>query len=78
MANLPLGALVDVPELDGRWSVWSPSDDRPGAVFVVPANDEARATGIKFAVITALKKASEAHLQITLLRTDPPLEVLAR
>ena len=30
------GSIITVPELPGRWSVWSKSDECLGAHFVVP------------------------------------------
>jgi hypothetical protein len=59
------------PGLPGRWTVWSGHDDCPGAHAVVPSDDEARATGIKWAVvrITQAKTASVPFVQLR--RTEP-------
>lgn len=75
MSALTVGTVLELPDLPGRWSVWSPSADAPGAVFVTPTNDEARATGVKYAVVKAINKASQAKPEMTLLRTDPALPV---
>lgn len=32
---LTIGQMVEVPELPGRWQVWSKSDAAPGAYFIV-------------------------------------------
>lgn len=69
---------MKIPELPGSWSVWSPAPDQPGAVFVVPVDDEARATGIKYAVAKSIQKSAEARPTVSLIRTDPPKEVLSR
>lgn len=73
MSNLTVGAAVDVPELPGRWSVWSACSEAPGAVFVVPADDKARSAGIKFAVVKAIQKAADNKPTITVVRTDPSI-----
>ena len=72
----PPGAVMDLPDLPGRWSSWSPAAEGPGAFFAVPADDEARATGVKYAVIRAIQKATDARPTLTLIRTDPPQETL--
>lgn len=72
------GAVTAVPGLPGRWSVWSKADEGPGAHFFVPVDDAARATGVKYAVVRVQKRAGEVKDVLTLLRTDPPAEVLAR
>lgn len=65
------GVGVDIPDLPGHWSIWSPADDCPGAYFATPANDEARATGIKYAVVRITNAATEAKPRVELRRTDP-------
>lgn len=74
MPALTVGTVLEIPELPGRWSVWSPSADAPGAVFAVAADDTARALGVKYAVVTAIQKTTEAKPTISLLRTDPALK----
>lgn len=41
---------------------------------MIPANDAARESGIKYAVVRVIQKAAEAFPTVELLRTDPPLE----
>jgi hypothetical protein len=67
------GSIVHPPPLPGAWSIWSASDDGPGAHFAVPADDKARATGIKYAVVRITNRHQEARPVVELLRTDPPL-----
>lgn len=71
MPALAIGAPVHMPELAGRWSVWSQSSESPGAFFILPADDEARGVGVKYAVIRAKTKRTEAKPELSLLRTDP-------
>lgn len=71
MSALRVGSYVSVPELDGRWSVWSMSGEAPGCYFVVPADDDARLHGVKYAVIRAINKNNEVKTWIELIRTDP-------
>lgn len=35
MGALTLGSYIELPDLPGRWQVWSKSDEGPGAYFVV-------------------------------------------
>lgn len=58
------------PGLPGRWSVWSQADAGPGTHFVVPASEDARATGVKFATVRITEPAGETA-RILLLATDP-------
>jgi hypothetical protein len=71
------GSAVDVPELTGRWTVWSKSGEAPGAHFLVPSDSKARATGVKYAVVRVQTRAGQVKDQVDLLRTDPPLQTLA-
>lgn len=71
MADLRLGISVPVEGLTGKWVTWSKSADAPGAYFVTPGDDEARAMGLKYAVIKSVNAAAEGLPTITLLRTDP-------
>ena len=73
--SLPLGSLQTPPRLPGRWSVWAKSGETPGAYFLVPVDDQAKAFGVKYAVIKATQKRSAAHPVITVIRTDPPKEL---
>lgn len=77
MGALRIGGTVRVPGLDGRWSIWSAAADAPGAYFVTPIDDEARAVGAKFAVIRAIQRRDEGTPNLTLLRTDPHIPGLA-
>lgn len=65
------GAKALQPGLPGRWSVWSGSADCPGAHFVVPADDTARATGIKHAVVRITEPKGQSHPEVTLRSTEP-------
>lgn len=69
-----IGARVDLEVLDfpGRWSVWSQAADSPGAFFMVPADDDARALGLKYAVVRAISSAAAVKPVLSLVRTDPP------
>lgn len=60
------GAPAVQPGLPGRWSVWAPHPDCPGAHTVVPADATSRGTGIKWAVvrITQGKNAPEPFIQL--------------
>lgn len=71
MPILSIGAPVRVPELAGRWSVWSQTSETPGGYFIVPADDVARAIGAKYAVIRAKTFRGSPEPKLTLLRTDP-------
>lgn len=71
MSLLKAGAQVEVPELPGKWSVWSQAADAPGAYFVVPLTPPAHDMGLKYAVIRAIQKQTEPRPTIHLLRTDP-------
>lgn len=68
--SLPAGAVVKVEGLPGQWSVWSKAADAPGAYFVVANNEEARAVGIKYAVVRLINGRDLLPV-IELLRTDP-------
>lgn len=71
MTALRAGAQVEVPELPGKWSVWSQAADAPGAYFVVPLTPPARDVGLKYAVIRVIQKHAEPRPTIRLIRTDP-------
>lgn len=82
MSTLHLGAKVNAADttelgLPGTWAVWSQAADGPGAYFLIPSNDEARAFGVKYAVIRAVQKATEVDPSLSLIRTDPPRPELA-
>lgn len=70
VASRAAGREVVQPGLPGRWSVWSAADAGPGAHFVVPADDAARATGVKFATVRINEPAGETA-RVLLLATDP-------
>lgn len=78
MGALRIGGAVSVPELPGRWSVWSQAADSPGAHFIVPLDDQARGLGVKYAVVRAKQAAGEATPQLSLVRTDPVVEGLIK
>jgi hypothetical protein len=74
MPTLTIGGTIRVPDLDGRWSVWSQSDETPGVFFVVPQDEAARSLGVKYAVIRAVMHRGSAEPTLTLVRTDPQLK----
>lgn len=78
MSALQVGSTTAVPELPGRWSVWSASGEAPGAHFVVPVDDEAKALGVKFASIRVTVLRGSHEPRIELLRTDPAIPGLGR
>lgn len=77
MSNgLTVGARIDVPELPGTWSVWSKASETPGAYFVAPADDTARALGVKYAVVKVTTRHDKPRPEITTIRTDPHIKGL--
>ena len=70
VANTAGGRELVQPGLPGRWSVWSQSDVGPGAHFVVPADETARAVGVKFATVRITEPDGQTA-RILLLSTDP-------
>lgn len=72
MSTLRVGApITSIPGLDGRWSVWSQADST-GGYFLVPADDDARALGVKYAVVRAINaQAVVTGPVVELIRTDP-------
>lgn len=62
---------MPIEGLDGKWVVWDDAGDAPGASFMTPGDDEARAMGLKYVVIKAINSAGSGLPTITLLRTDP-------
>jgi hypothetical protein len=71
MSGLPLGSRQTPPCLDGVWVVWSKADDAPGAYFITPVDETARAVGVKYAVIRAIQSRNESRPRLSLIRTDP-------
>jgi len=67
--TLPNGSIQTPPDLPGKWSVWSKAADAPGAYFLVPLDDQARACGIQYAVVKAIQKRGKAHPELMLMRT---------
>lgn len=63
--------IATQPGLPGRWSVWSGAAGAPGSHFMVPADDEARATGIKFATVRITESPGERP-KVRLDATEPP------
>lgn len=63
--------FTEPADLPGKWQVWSQTGDSPGAHAFVPADETARATGIKYAIIRAKFTRGAARPLLTLIRTDP-------
>lgn len=65
MSALRVGQTLTIPELPGRWSIWSKAggDWGPGAYFVVPE----RSAGGEYAVIRAKQGRHDPWPIITLL-----------
>jgi hypothetical protein len=74
MGALHIGSIMSVPEVAGRWSVWSQSNEAPGAHFLIPIDDEAKAIGAKYLVIRAVHKRDSTYPLITVLRADPHIK----
>lgn len=70
VASRAAGRETVQPGLPGRWSIWSQSADSPGAHFVVPIDESARETGIKFATVR-IKQPRGETATVQLLATDP-------
>lgn len=66
----PAGHVVSLPDMVGRWQVWSQSMEAPGAYFFVPFDDEAHESGIKFVVGKAIQKRMSPFPEITVLRIE--------
>lgn len=58
------------PGLPGRWSVWSQADAGPGAHFLIPLDDTAKATGVRYATVRIVEPQGELP-RISLLATQP-------
>lgn len=58
------------PGLPGRWSVWSQADAGPGAHFLIPLDDTAKATGVRYATVRIVEPQGELP-RILLLATQP-------
>lgn len=76
MSALHVGSLLSSGQsesvgLPGTWSVWSKAADAPGAYFLTPASDPARATGLKYVVVKAVMGRSAAEPALSIVRTDP-------
>lgn len=67
MGALTIGASITIPELPGKWSVWSKSDECPGAYFIVPKEG-----GSGYAVIRATQTRQNPNPIITLIRREGP------
>lgn len=65
------GAPAVQPGLPGRWAVWSLHDDCPGAHTVVPSDEAARATGIRWAVVRIVQGKSAPDPSVSLRFTEP-------
>lgn len=77
MSSLHVGAHLKADQakalgLAGSWSVWSKAGECPGGVFVVPADDTARNSGLKYVVIRAVMKQTAIEPALSLVRADPP------
>lgn len=66
----PLGHVVQLPDMPGKWQVWSRSGDSPGAYFFIPYDDEAKEQGLKYVVAKAIDSRREPRPVITVLRTE--------
>lgn len=66
----PAGHLTVLPDLPGRWQVWSRSAESPGAYFFVPYDGEAREQGVKYVVGRAIERRGHPHPEITVLRIE--------
>lgn len=65
------GEPITHPGLPGRWTVWSQTDDCPGAHAVTPADDTARKTGVSYAVVRATRVRGASTPLVQLIRTEP-------
>lgn len=70
MSALEPGSTLAVPELAGRWTVWSQSDECPGGRFLVPADNVARATNVKYAVVKVTHPKACADPTVQLVRVE--------
>lgn len=57
--------------LPGTWSVWSQAGDAPGAHFILPADDQARALGVKYVVVRVVQRRDSVEPELSLIRSDP-------
>lgn len=60
------GTVITIPDLAGRWSIWSKSDECTGAHYVVPVDDAARSRG-KWATVKITRPKSSSEPLIVLL-----------
>lgn len=66
--SLRPGVIITVKELDGgRFSVWSPADEGPGAYFLVPVDDD---SPYKYVVIRATQHSYQAWPDIEVLHAE--------
>lgn len=64
------GREVIQPGLPSKWSIWSQAGGSPGAHFVTPLDEAARATGIKYATVRITQPKGDTH-RVQLTATDP-------
>lgn len=65
MTAIRAGAVLrDVPDHPGVWSAWSMSDHSPGAWFLVPADDEARASGLTYLTARLTMSKFTGHAEV--------------
>lgn len=67
----PRGERMRQPGLPGRWVIWSQVDTGPGHHAVTPADDDARATGAKWATVRITFAKDAAHPTVQLISTEP-------
>lgn len=70
MATLPVGYIMSLPDLPGRWQVWSMAGEARGAYFFVPYDEAARATRFKYVVAKIVYPKHQPKPTITVLRTE--------
>lgn len=64
MSAVRVGQALTIPDLPGRWSVWSKAGGwGPGAFFVVPEGS----SGGGYAVIRAVQGRNDPHPRIEVL-----------
>ena len=76
MSALPVGSTSRIPNVDGRWSVWSQSNESPGAHFLIPLDEDAKAVGAKYIVVRAVVKKGASEPLLTVIRSDPYIKGL--
>lgn len=70
MSAFPAGHVTSLPDLPGRWQVWSLASESPGAYFFVPYDEESRGQGVKYVVGRAIRRRGEGLPEVTVLRIE--------